>query len=246
MLLATDAAGEGIDLQTYCHSLVNFDIPFNPSRLEQRIGRIDRYGQTEEPEVYHFMPDTTASTYAADADFMGRIARKVAQVEYDLGKVNQVIGADIQQHFAGRAPAKRKAKGVDANEVINSALAGAQSQRAWSSDELARDGCGSMAQRQSRAVVPRSATTRRRARAPVGRDGQHGKGPARGTHGSHRWTSGRAAALSVRSSARGTSRNQRARRRRQSRPACAVGHVREVPGVAGGQRQLHVLPVQGV
>ena len=46
VLLATDAAGEGIDLQTHCHRLVNFDIPFNPSRLEQRIGRIDRYGQT--------------------------------------------------------------------------------------------------------------------------------------------------------------------------------------------------------
>lgn len=124
VLLATDAAGEGIDLQTYCHRLVNFDIPFNPSRLEQRIGRIDRYGQTQEPEVYHFLPDSSASTYAADADFMGRIAKKVAQVEYDLGKVNQVIGAGIQQHFAGRAPAKRKAKGVDANEVINAALAG--------------------------------------------------------------------------------------------------------------------------
>jgi len=124
VLLATDAAGEGIDLQTYCHRLVNFDIPFNPSRLEQRIGRIDRYGQTQEPEVYHFLPDSSASTYAADADFMGRIAKKVAQVEYDLGKVNQVIGADIQQHFAGRAPAKRKAKGVDANDVINTALAG--------------------------------------------------------------------------------------------------------------------------
>ena len=48
VLLATDAAGEGIDLQTHCHRLVNFDIPFNPSRLEQRIGRIDRYGQTED------------------------------------------------------------------------------------------------------------------------------------------------------------------------------------------------------
>ena len=45
VLVATDSAGEGIDLQDYCHRLVNFDIPFNPSRLEQRIGRIDRYGQ---------------------------------------------------------------------------------------------------------------------------------------------------------------------------------------------------------
>jgi len=124
VLLATDAAGEGIDLQTHCHRLVNFDIPFNPSRLEQRIGRIDRYGQTREPQVFHFVPDSDSSIYAGDAAFMARIAKKVAIVEEDLGSVNQVIGEEIQQHFAGRAPTKRKARAVDPNEVINAALAG--------------------------------------------------------------------------------------------------------------------------
>ncbi|MDI9940321.1 DISARM system SNF2-like helicase DrmD [Rhodococcus sp. IEGM 1351] len=124
VLLATDAAGEGIDLQTHCHRLVNFDIPFNPSRLEQRIGRIDRYGQTEEPQVFHFLPDTESSTYAADAGFMARIAKKVANVEQDLGSANQVIGGEIQHHFTRRAPARVKAKGVDPNAVINTALAG--------------------------------------------------------------------------------------------------------------------------
>lgn len=124
VLLATDAAGEGIDLQTHCHRLVNFDIPFNPSRLEQRIGRIDRYGQTEEPEVFHFVPVVDSSTYASDLNFMERIARKIAQVEYDLGSANQVVGEEIQRHFGKRTPAKAKSKGVDTNEVINSALAG--------------------------------------------------------------------------------------------------------------------------
>jgi superfamily II DNA or RNA helicase len=124
VLLATDAAGEGIDLQTYCHRLVNFDIPFNPSRLEQRIGRIDRYGQTEEPQVFHFVPVTDSSTYGADLSFMERIARKIAQVEYDLGSANQVVGDEIQRHFGKRASAKVKSKRLDANEVINSALAG--------------------------------------------------------------------------------------------------------------------------
>lgn len=124
VLLATDAAGEGIDLQNHCHRLVNFDIPFNPSRLEQRIGRIDRYGQTETPEVFHFVPDDNSSTYAADANFMARIARKIAQVEVDLGSANQVIGDEIQEHFARRKPAKRKAKGLDGNQVIQEALAG--------------------------------------------------------------------------------------------------------------------------
>lgn len=124
VLLGTDAAGEGIDLQTYCHRLVNFDIPFNPSRLEQRIGRIDRYGQEKEPQVFHFVPVDDSSTYDADLKFMVRIASKIAQVEYDLGSANQVVGEEIQRHFGKRTPAKAKSKGVDANEVINSALAG--------------------------------------------------------------------------------------------------------------------------
>ncbi|MBN9619556.1 MAG: DISARM system SNF2-like helicase DrmD, partial [Actinobacteria bacterium] len=124
VLLATDAAGEGIDLQTYCHRLVNFDIPFNPSRLEQRIGRIDRYGQTDEPNVSHFVPEQDSSTYGSDLRFMEIVARKIAQVEYDLGSANQVVGAEIQGHFGSRGATKAKSKGVDTNQVINAALAG--------------------------------------------------------------------------------------------------------------------------
>jgi hypothetical protein len=124
VLLATDAAGEGIDLQTYCHRLVNFDIPFNPSRLEQRIGRIDRYGQAKEPQVSHFVPVHDSSTYGSDLKFMEIIARKIAQVEYDLGSANQVVGGEIQGHFGRRKRASTKARAVDTNEVINAALAG--------------------------------------------------------------------------------------------------------------------------
>lgn len=124
VLLATDAAGEGIDLQNHCSRLVCIDTPWNPARLEQRIGRIDRYGQREEPKVYLFGPDSTSSTYTADADFMTRIARKVANIEHDLGSVNQIIGDEIQKHFTKKKPAKAKAKGIDANTVINHALAG--------------------------------------------------------------------------------------------------------------------------
>ncbi|MFD1271859.1 helicase-related protein [Streptomyces kaempferi] len=55
ILLATDAASEGIDLQNHCHRLFNYDIPFNPNKLEQRIGRIDRWGQKKDPEITHFI-----------------------------------------------------------------------------------------------------------------------------------------------------------------------------------------------
>ena len=124
VLLATDSAGEGIDLQDHCHRLVNFDVPFNPSRLEQRIGRIDRYGQEQVPEIYHFAPDSTSSTYAADMDFMRRIAEKVGTVAHDLGSVNQIIDADVQEHFAGRPRRAAKAAPESGHAIITRALAG--------------------------------------------------------------------------------------------------------------------------
>ena len=48
--IETEAAGEGINLQ-FCHLMVNYDMPWNPTRLEQRMGRIHRYGQKHDPVV---------------------------------------------------------------------------------------------------------------------------------------------------------------------------------------------------
>ena len=126
VLVATDAAGEGIDLQGHCYRLVNFDVPFNPSRLEQRIGRIDRYGQRHRPLIYQFQPEQAATTYSADMDFMRRIAEKIANIGHDLGSVNQVIDAEVQQHFSHiGATAKRAPRAPeDGNSVITRALAG--------------------------------------------------------------------------------------------------------------------------
>ncbi|AWS44508.1 DISARM system SNF2-like helicase DrmD [Streptosporangium sp. 'caverna'] len=126
VLLATDSAGEGIDLQDHCHRLVNFDIPFNPSRLEQRIGRIDRYGQQQTPEIYHFAPTINSTTYAADMDFMRRIAEKVGNVAHDLGSVNPVIDAEVQNHFSPTGTSRRSRPSApdDGNAIINRVLAG--------------------------------------------------------------------------------------------------------------------------
>ena len=58
ILVATEAAGEGINLQV-CHIMVNYDIPWNPNRLEQRMGRIHRYGQTEDCLIFNFVATNT-------------------------------------------------------------------------------------------------------------------------------------------------------------------------------------------
>ncbi|SDS16477.1 DISARM system SNF2-like helicase DrmD [Agrococcus carbonis] len=123
ILLATDAAGEGIDLQAHCHRLVSFDIPFNPNRLEQRIGRIDRFGQRHTPLIWHLRADKqNASPYAQDTDLLARLASKIANSEHDGVSANEIIAPDLQRElgFGGGPARKRK---TDAGEqTINKVL----------------------------------------------------------------------------------------------------------------------------
>ena len=106
VLLATDAAGEGIDLQRHCHRVVHYDIPFNPNRLEQRIGRVDRHGQRETVEVAHFVGSgwerAEPGSYEADWEFLSRVAAKVANERADLGSVNPVLAAAVEARMLGR------------------------------------------------------------------------------------------------------------------------------------------------
>lgn len=106
ILLATDAASEGIDLQAHCHRVVNYDIPFNPNRLEQRIGRVDRLGQGHPVEVIHFVgagwESAPAGSYEADLEFLSRVAAKVANERRDLGSVNPVLAAAVEARMLGR------------------------------------------------------------------------------------------------------------------------------------------------
>lgn len=127
VLVATDAAGEGIDLQGHCHRLVNYDVPFNPSRLEQRIGRIDRYGQREPSEIYYFAPTRREGAFFADAEFMERLAQKVANQREDLVSINPIIDGEVLAHFTGRLP-RKTGRDRDAS-AIDKVLRGEQSLR---------------------------------------------------------------------------------------------------------------------
>lgn len=132
ILLATDAAGEGIDLQNHCHRLINFDIPFNPNRLEQRIGRVDRYGQTEVPDIRHFAPITSGeSALSKDIDLLARVAVKIDQIMRDLGSANEIIAPDLQRQFGGEVIKSRRAQAekdpiagmMGGEKVLNAELA---------------------------------------------------------------------------------------------------------------------------
>ena len=116
ILLATDAASEGIDLQNHCSRLIHYEIPWNPNRLEQRNGRIDRHGQrASEVNIYHFVSsryrmnvNRTKSVphrrcLDADLEFLGRAVNKIEQIREDLGNVGPVIADQVEEAMLGSA-----------------------------------------------------------------------------------------------------------------------------------------------
>jgi ERCC4-related helicase len=93
ILLATDAASEGLNLQEHCRYLVHYEIPWNPNRMEQRNGRIDRHGQkAEEVYCHHFVYQDHE-----DSKFLQTVVDKVQTMRHDLGSVGDVIAGQVEE-----------------------------------------------------------------------------------------------------------------------------------------------------
>ena len=86
ILVATDAASEGLNLHSTARYLLHYDCPWNPSRLEQRNGRLDRYGQGRDVTVHHFVSETVA-----DLKFLDHVIRKADEIREDLGSLNEIF-----------------------------------------------------------------------------------------------------------------------------------------------------------
>lgn len=98
VLLATDAASEGIDLQNHCNCLIHVEIPYNPNVMEQRNGRIDRHGQKQD-EVLIWHPvdggDARHDTLGGHKADIIRALRKLDAMRADMGSVNPVIAPQM-------------------------------------------------------------------------------------------------------------------------------------------------------
>lgn len=85
--IATEAAGEGINLQ-FCHLMINYDLPWNPVRLEQRMGRIHRIGQSADCWIFNF-----CATNTVEGELLARLHARLEAMRADLGgRVYDVLG----------------------------------------------------------------------------------------------------------------------------------------------------------
>ncbi len=88
VMVATEAAGEGINLQ-FCWFMINFDIPWSPIRLEQRMGRIHRYGQERDCVILNFVAVNTN-----EGRVLARLLDRLKEIRRELGtdQVFDVVG----------------------------------------------------------------------------------------------------------------------------------------------------------
>ncbi|MCY3797286.1 MAG: DUF3883 domain-containing protein [Chloroflexi bacterium] len=92
VMVANDAAGEGLNLQ-FVHMMVNYDLPWNPNRLEQRFGRIHRIGQTEDCYMWNLVATGTVEGYVQN-----KLHEKIEAIRRDLGgKVYDVLGQVVSE-----------------------------------------------------------------------------------------------------------------------------------------------------
>ncbi|WP_026689291.1 DEAD/DEAH box helicase [Alteribacter aurantiacus] len=85
VLIATEAGGEGINLQ-FCHHMINYDLPWNPMRIEQRIGRIHRLGQEHDVHIYNFAVANTVEDH-----ILKTLYKKIGLFEEVIGKLDDIL-----------------------------------------------------------------------------------------------------------------------------------------------------------
>jgi superfamily II DNA or RNA helicase len=93
ILLATDAAGEGLNLHRTCRVVVNLELPWNPMRLEQRIGRVDRIGQRRRVHALHLIAADTREVHVLE-----RLQARVARARADIGSPDP-LGLEVEREI---------------------------------------------------------------------------------------------------------------------------------------------------
>ncbi|MHA1961665.1 MAG: helicase-related protein [Candidatus Thorarchaeota archaeon] len=118
IMVATEAAGEGINLQ-FCSLMVNYDVPWNPNRLEQRMGRIHRYGQDKEVFIYNMVSKDTR-----EGQVLERLFNKLDKMKEALGSdrvfdvIGEVIpGADLEAILRDAITGQRRME--DIYEIVD-------------------------------------------------------------------------------------------------------------------------------
>ena len=128
-LVSTEAAGEGIDLQNNSHTLIHVDLPWNPMRLHQRVGRLNRYGQTKQVEVMTLRNPSTVESRIWD-----KLNEKIDSIMQSMGNVMDEPEDLLELVLGMSSPSMFREVFTEANDVPPGSLS------SWFDEKTARFG----------------------------------------------------------------------------------------------------------
>jgi superfamily II DNA or RNA helicase len=134
VLITGDLASEGVNLHSQCHELIHYDIPWSLIRIEQRNGRIDRYGQRKPPQITTLLLSPMTEAFSGDLRVLSRLIEKEHEAHTALGDAASLMGkydveaeeGEIRKVLAGKATLDdvvKHAQAVKAEDSISGLLA---------------------------------------------------------------------------------------------------------------------------
>ena len=131
VLVTGDVASEGVNLHAQCHELVHYDIPWSLIRIEQRNGRIDRYGQRASPRITTLLLNPSTPAFAGDLRVLARLLEKEQQAHAALGDAASLMGrysveaeeSEILRVLAGRQSLDEVVRDVDQATAVDAVTA---------------------------------------------------------------------------------------------------------------------------
>ena len=127
MLITGDLASEGVNLHEQCHELIHYDIPWSLIRIEQRNGRIDRYGQRHPPQITTLLLNPETESFSGDLRVLSRLIEKEHEAHSALGDAASLMGKydvgaeedEIRKVLAGKASLDNVVKETQAIKAEN-------------------------------------------------------------------------------------------------------------------------------
>ena len=181
VLITGDLASEGVNLHAQCHELIHFDIPWSLIRIEQRNGRIDRYGQHHPPQITTLLLNPDAETFSGDLRVLSRLIEKEHEAHAALGDAASLMGKydvgaeedEIRKVLAGKTSLDavvKDTRAVKAEDSVAGMLARLRASRRARSlgcrrrrrgvvlalPRAGRPSCGTRSRRRTRPRRPRS------------------------------------------------------------------------------------------
>ena len=125
LLICSDAGSQGVNLHFYCNRMFNYDLPWSLITLEQRNGRIDRYGQTKTPFIHYLIEKSGVKDVRDDLRILELLMDKEIEVHKtlgDTGSVTEILSPEKEERAYTRALAEEDEEGIDSIDIFAGAL----------------------------------------------------------------------------------------------------------------------------